>query len=150
MSGRCCKCWGRRVKCLSRGLALALCSKQSACEGPARPSPFSEADTGFRQSQASLIWEELEEEAERQEDARRGLFLRPRLQQRRTRGHEDEEEEEGGPGGPQALRRRRQKERRRRGYHISDYSDDDCVRYFVVGTVVALLALALNLIYPLL
>lgn len=88
----------------------------------------------------------------------RGLFHRPRLPRRHaTRGQDAEEGEEDDdegsrPGGPQGLRRRpqQQQQRRRRRGNISDYSDDDCVKYFVLGTVAALLALALNLIYPLL
>lgn len=129
--------------------------KLSACKGPAQAPPFLEADTGFRQSQASLIWQELEEEAERQEVRHRGLFPRPRLPRRRTTHGQDTEEgeedddEDSQSGGPQSLRRRQQQRRRRRG-NISDYTDDDCVKYFVLGTVAALLALALNLIYPLL
>uniref|UniRef100_A0A3Q2WE34 Uncharacterized protein n=1 Tax=Haplochromis burtoni TaxID=8153 RepID=A0A3Q2WE34_HAPBU len=31
-----------------------------------------------------------------------------------------------------------------------DYPDDDCVRYFVLGTLTAVLALFVNLVYPLL
>uniref|UniRef100_A0A665X725 ubiquitinyl hydrolase 1 n=1 Tax=Echeneis naucrates TaxID=173247 RepID=A0A665X725_ECHNA len=77
-----------------------------------RPSLFPEADTGFRQSQASLIWRELEEEEEGLDEGPRGLFH-------------------------SALPR------------MSDYPDDDCVRYFVLGTLAAVLALLINLVYPL-
>uniref|UniRef100_A0AAQ5XZ97 ubiquitinyl hydrolase 1 n=1 Tax=Amphiprion ocellaris TaxID=80972 RepID=A0AAQ5XZ97_AMPOC len=47
-----------------------------------------------------------------------------------------EEEEEGPDRGPRGL--------------MSDYPDDDCVRYFVLGTLTAVLALFVNLVYPLL
>uniref|UniRef100_A0A8C4GVM1 ubiquitinyl hydrolase 1 n=1 Tax=Dicentrarchus labrax TaxID=13489 RepID=A0A8C4GVM1_DICLA len=76
----------------------------------AEPRLFPEADTGFRQSQASLIWRELEEE------------------------------EEGLDEGPPGLFRSA----------MSDYPDDDCVRYFVLGTLAAVFALLVNLVYPLL
>lgn len=101
---------------------------------------FPEADTGFRQSQASLIWQELEEEEEGLDEGPRGLFrtgLRWRQATRMTTRREDEDED--GAAG-QARRRRR----------MSDYPDDDCVRYFVVGTLAAVFALLLNLFYPLL
>uniref|UniRef100_A0A667X3F1 ubiquitinyl hydrolase 1 n=1 Tax=Myripristis murdjan TaxID=586833 RepID=A0A667X3F1_9TELE len=68
---------------------------------------------GATASQASLIWQELEEEEEGLDEGPRGLF--------RT-----------------GLQR------------MSDYSDDDCVRYFVLGTLAAVFALFLNLVYPLL
>uniref|UniRef100_A0A4W6FZJ3 ubiquitinyl hydrolase 1 n=1 Tax=Lates calcarifer TaxID=8187 RepID=A0A4W6FZJ3_LATCA len=40
--------------------------------------------------------------------------------------------------------------RRHHGQRMSDYPDDDCVRYFVLGTLTAVLALLVNLVYPLL
>ncbi|XP_035596633.1 ubiquitin carboxyl-terminal hydrolase 19 isoform X1 [Oncorhynchus keta] len=89
---------------------------------------------GATASQASLIWQELEEEEEGLEEGPRGLF-RTSLGRRAARRRE----EEGVEG---QVRRRRQR--------ISDYSDDDCVRYLVLGTLAALLALFLDLIYPLL
>ncbi|KAM9429933.1 ubiquitin carboxyl-terminal hydrolase 19 isoform 42-T42 [Salvelinus alpinus] len=88
---------------------------------------------GATASQASLIWQELEEEEEGLEEGPRGLF-RTSLGRRAARRRE-----EGVEG---QVRRRRQR--------ISDYSDDDCVRYLVLGTLAALLALFLDLIYPLL
>uniref|UniRef100_A0A671VDT8 ubiquitinyl hydrolase 1 n=1 Tax=Sparus aurata TaxID=8175 RepID=A0A671VDT8_SPAAU len=81
-----------------------------------RPCLFPEADTGFRQSQASLIWRELEEEEEGFDE---GELFRSSLWRGQTR-------------------------------RMSDYPDDDCVRYFVLGTLAALFALFINLIYPLL
>uniref|UniRef100_A0A669ERL2 ubiquitinyl hydrolase 1 n=1 Tax=Oreochromis niloticus TaxID=8128 RepID=A0A669ERL2_ORENI len=52
---------------------------------------------------------------------------------------EDDGLDEGPPG--QSVRRRQR---------MSDYPDDDCVRYFVLGTLTAVLALFVNLVYPLL
>uniref|UniRef100_A0A667XEM8 ubiquitinyl hydrolase 1 n=1 Tax=Myripristis murdjan TaxID=586833 RepID=A0A667XEM8_9TELE len=54
-----------------------------------------------------------------------------------------EEEEEGLDEGPRGLFRTGLQ-------RMSDYSDDDCVRYFVLGTLAAVFALFLNLVYPLL
>uniref|UniRef100_A0A672ISQ6 ubiquitinyl hydrolase 1 n=1 Tax=Salarias fasciatus TaxID=181472 RepID=A0A672ISQ6_SALFA len=79
---------------------------------------------GAAASQASLIWRELEEE---------------------------EEGPDGGPGGLlQDPGREGSAPRRRRRNRMSDYPDDDCVRYFVLGTLTAVLALFVNLLYPLL
>lgn len=98
-----------------------------------RPRLFPEADTGFRQSQASLIWRELEEEEEGLDEGPQGLFRSgPRRRQTQTNRDEDEED---------------RTDRRRR---MSDYPDDDCVRYFVLGTLAAVFALLVNLVYPLL
>lgn len=103
-----------------------------------RPRLFPEADTGFRQSQASLIWRELEEEAEGLGEGPRGPFG-PTLQRRQAaRNGGEEERAEEGP----VRRHRRQR--------TSDYPDDDCIRYFVLGTLAAVLALFVNLVYPLL
>nr|XP_015203406.1 PREDICTED: ubiquitin carboxyl-terminal hydrolase 19 [Lepisosteus oculatus] len=83
-----------------------------------------EPDTGFQKSQASLIWHELEEEEEGQEDsiASTGGRLRGREEARRGWGELDE---------------------------LSDYSDENFVKYFVLGTLAAVLALVLNVVYPL-
>ncbi|XP_058498164.1 ubiquitin carboxyl-terminal hydrolase 19 isoform X4 [Solea solea] len=99
---------------------------------------------GATASQASLIWQELEEEEEGLVEGPRGLF-RSSLWRRQTRmnrgnGDEDEEKEERAEGS--VPRRRRQR--------MSEYPDDDCVRYFVVGTLAAVFALLVNLLYPLL
>lgn len=52
-----------------------------------------------------------------------------------------DEEDKGRTEGPV---------RRHRGQRMSDYPDDDCVRYFVLGTLTAVFALFVNLVYPLL
>ncbi|XP_071783636.1 ubiquitin carboxyl-terminal hydrolase 19 isoform X2 [Centroberyx gerrardi] len=96
---------------------------------------------GAAASQASLIWQELEEDEEGLDEGPRGLFLtglRRRQAPRLTR--RDEEDEDGTEGAVRRHRRQR----------MSDYSDDDCVRYFVLGTLAAVFALFLNLVYPLL
>lgn len=100
---------------------------------------FPEADTGFRQSQASLIWRELEEEEEDDglDEGPHGLF-HSALRRRRTQRNRGEED--GTEGSVRWHRRQR----------MSDYPDDDCVRYFVLGTLTAVLALFVNLVYPLL
>uniref|UniRef100_A0A8C8LRB9 ubiquitinyl hydrolase 1 n=1 Tax=Oncorhynchus tshawytscha TaxID=74940 RepID=A0A8C8LRB9_ONCTS len=85
----------------------------------------------FPPSQASLIWQELEQEEEGVEEGPRGLF-RPRLGRRRAARRED-----GVEGQVWRLLRQR----------IPHYSDDDCVRYFVLGTLAAVLALLVNLLY---
>uniref|UniRef100_A0A4W6FZI9 ubiquitinyl hydrolase 1 n=1 Tax=Lates calcarifer TaxID=8187 RepID=A0A4W6FZI9_LATCA len=59
-----------------------------------------------------------------------------------------EEEEEGLYEGPRGLTEGLM--RRHHGQRMSDYPDDDCVRYFVLGTLTAVLALLVNLVYPLL
>uniref|UniRef100_A0A665X5W2 ubiquitinyl hydrolase 1 n=1 Tax=Echeneis naucrates TaxID=173247 RepID=A0A665X5W2_ECHNA len=99
---------------------------------------FPEADTGFRQSQASLIWRELEEEEEGLDEGPRGLF-HSALWRGQTQRNRHEEDEDRSEGSVQQHRRPR----------MSDYPDDDCVRYFVLGTLAAVLALLINLVYPL-
>uniref|UniRef100_A0A8C7I313 ubiquitinyl hydrolase 1 n=1 Tax=Oncorhynchus kisutch TaxID=8019 RepID=A0A8C7I313_ONCKI len=91
----------------------------------------SPTSAGASASQASLIWQELEQEEEGVEEGPRGLF-RPRLGRRRAARRED-----GVEGQVWRLLRQR----------IPHYSDDDCVRYFVLGTLAALLALLVNLLY---
>lgn len=95
---------------------------------------FPEADTGFRQSQASLIWRELEEEDEGLDEGPRGLFRSALRRGQAARNRDDEDRTDG------SVRRHR----RRR---MSDYPDDDCVRYFVLGTLVAVFALLVNFFY---
>uniref|UniRef100_A0A669CUE1 ubiquitinyl hydrolase 1 n=1 Tax=Oreochromis niloticus TaxID=8128 RepID=A0A669CUE1_ORENI len=92
---------------------------------------------GATASQASLIWRELEEEDDGLDEGPRGLF-HSALRRHRTQRNRDEEEEDGAG---QSVRRRQR---------MSDYPDDDCVRYFVLGTLTAVLALFVNLVYPLL
>lgn len=101
-----------------------------------RPGPVPVADTGFRQSQASLIWQELEEEAEGQQGAPSWSLFRPRLRQRRPRVRLEEEGKRHG-----GLTWHRQE-------HVSDHSDDDRTTYFLLGTMAAVFALLLNIIYP--
>lgn len=90
-----------------------------------------------RQSQASLIWRELEEEDDGLDEGPRGLFLSA-LRRHRTQRNRDEED-----GAEQSVQRHRRQ-------RMLDYPDDDCVRYFVLGTLTAVLALFVNLVYPLL
>ncbi|XP_027879788.1 ubiquitin carboxyl-terminal hydrolase 19 isoform X2 [Xiphophorus couchianus] len=109
--------------------------RNSPVERPPRflsPGAESATATGASASQASLIWRELEEEDEGPDEGPRGLFrsaLRSR-QAQRNRG-----EEEAGA-------------RRRRRHKMSDYPDEDCVRYLVVATLTAVIALFVNLVYP--
>ncbi|XP_050952088.1 ubiquitin carboxyl-terminal hydrolase 19 isoform X2 [Labeo rohita] len=98
----------------------------------------SSAATGGAASQASLIWQELQEDEEGQREASFRSLFRPGLRGRRARTRSEEEEE--GRGGHSQRRRDR----------ISDYSDGERLRYFIMGTVAAVLALLFNLIYPLL
>uniref|UniRef100_W5L123 ubiquitinyl hydrolase 1 n=1 Tax=Astyanax mexicanus TaxID=7994 RepID=W5L123_ASTMX len=98
----------------------------------------SSAAAGAAPSQASLIWQELEEEEEQQRGAASQGLFRPGLRGRRIRTRAEEE-----PDGHGGLARRSRD-------RISDYSDDDRVRYFILGTAAAVFALLLNLIYPLL
>ncbi|XP_018534302.1 ubiquitin carboxyl-terminal hydrolase 19 isoform X2 [Lates calcarifer] len=94
---------------------------------------------GATASQASLIWRELEEEEEGLYEGPRGLF-RSSLWRRQTQRNRDEGDEDRTEGLM----------RRHHGQRMSDYPDDDCVRYFVLGTLTAVLALLVNLVYPLL
>lgn len=103
---------------------------------------FPEADTGFRQSQASRIWRELEEEEEEEEGLAGGPRGPSRSAPRRRRTSLDRAEEDGDGGAVSVCRRRTRR--------MSDYPNDDCVRYVVLGTLVAVLALLVNLVYPLL
>ncbi|XP_026187907.1 ubiquitin carboxyl-terminal hydrolase 19 isoform X3 [Mastacembelus armatus] len=93
---------------------------------------------GANASQASLIWRELEEEEEGLDEGPHGLF-RSALRRRQTPGNRDEEDEDRTEGSV----------RRHRRQWMSDYPDDDCVRYFVLGTLTAVFALFVNLVYPL-
>ncbi|XP_074536944.1 ubiquitin carboxyl-terminal hydrolase 19 isoform X2 [Halichoeres trimaculatus] len=95
--------------------------------------------SGATASQASLIWRELEEEEEGLVQSPPGLF-RSVLRRGQTPRNRDEEDEDRTEGSVRQHRRRR----------MSDYPDDDCVRYFVLGTLAAMFALLVNLVYPLL
>ncbi|KAM4562781.1 ubiquitin carboxyl-terminal hydrolase 19 isoform 1-T1 [Odontesthes bonariensis] len=94
----------------------------------------SSTSVGATASQASLIWRELEEEEEGLGVGPRGLF-RSALR-RRQRNRDQGDQSEGSV-------------RRHRRQRMSDYPDDDCVRYFILGTLTAVLALFVNLVYPL-
>ncbi|XP_064422436.1 ubiquitin carboxyl-terminal hydrolase 19 isoform X3 [Latimeria chalumnae] len=76
-------------------------------------------------NQASLIRQELE--AEEEEEARQPSYGRFRLYSTSAAG-----------GGPRAEEDR-----------LSDYSDEDCARYFVLGTMTAIFALFFSIFYPL-
>ncbi|XP_027144152.1 ubiquitin carboxyl-terminal hydrolase 19 isoform X2 [Larimichthys crocea] len=95
---------------------------------------------GATASQASLIWRELEEEEEGFDEEPRGGLFRSALRRGQTARNRHEEDEDRSRGSVRRHRRRR----------MSDYPDDDCVRYFVLGTLAALFALLVNLVYPLL
>ncbi|XP_078399201.1 ubiquitin carboxyl-terminal hydrolase 19 isoform X2 [Cetorhinus maximus] len=73
-------------------------------------------------SQASLIWQELEAEEAPRTQGRHNQGLRP-LQ---SRINEDFS-----------------------GTQLTDYPDQDCIRYFVLSTLAAILALFVNVLYPL-
>ncbi|XP_042266409.1 ubiquitin carboxyl-terminal hydrolase 19 isoform X3 [Thunnus maccoyii] len=95
--------------------------------------------TGATASQASLIWRELEEEEEGFYEGPCGLF-RSGQRRRQTLRNREEEDEDRAEGPMQCHRWRR----------MSDYPDDDCMRYFLLGTLAAAFALFVNLVYPLL
>ncbi|XP_068605746.1 ubiquitin carboxyl-terminal hydrolase 19 [Brachionichthys hirsutus] len=96
----------------------------------------SPAAAGATGSQASLIWQELEEE-EGLHGGPPGLFQSAQWR-RQTQRNRDEEEEDGAEG---SLRRRGR---------TADSPDDGCVRYFVLGGLAAVFALFVNLVFPLL
>lgn len=100
---------------------------------------FPEADNGFRKSQASLIWRELEEEEEGLNEGSSRLF-HSALWRRQLQQNKDEEDKDIAQVSLQHQHRRR----------ISDYPDDDCGHFFVLGTLAAIFALFVNLVYPLL
>lgn len=110
-----------------------------------------EADSGFRQSQASRIWRELEEEEEGHSHRDAVGFFQSMLRrrQRSPGGGEVEEvvEEEDRAEGMVAHHRWGRSSRRR---SESGYGEDDCRWFFVLATLVAALALFVSLVYPLL
>ncbi|XP_067854439.1 ubiquitin carboxyl-terminal hydrolase 19 isoform X2 [Heptranchias perlo] len=77
-------------------------------------------------SQASLIWQELEAEETGEEAPR-------------TPGRHNQ--------GLRPLQPRINEELS--GTQLTDYSDQDCIRYFVLSTLAAILALFVNVLYPL-
>lgn len=98
---------------------------------------FPEADTGFRQSQASLIWRELEEEEEGLAGGLNGL-LQSALRRTPMARNTHEEDEDRNESVQRHLRRR-----------SVDHPDDDCGRYFALATMAAVFALIINLVYSL-
>ncbi|XP_053325247.1 ubiquitin carboxyl-terminal hydrolase 19 isoform X2 [Spea bombifrons] len=100
--------------------------RNSPVERPTRGRPTDRrTDTGASAdgsvSQASLIWQELEADEEEE------LHLRPNLRR--------------GFRPPSA--------RDPNDLQLSDYSDETRIRYFVLGTVAAIVAFFLNIFYPL-
>ncbi|XP_038137311.1 ubiquitin carboxyl-terminal hydrolase 19 isoform X3 [Cyprinodon tularosa] len=112
--------------------------RNSPVERPPRfPSPVgaeSAGSAGAAGDQASLIWRELEEEDEGLDEGARGLF-RSALRRRRPLRNRGEGAHRNGP-------------ERRQHRQMWDCPDEDCVRYLVVGTLAALMALFANLVYP--
>ncbi|XP_051906643.1 ubiquitin carboxyl-terminal hydrolase 19 isoform X2 [Hippocampus zosterae] len=88
---------------------------------------------GATASQASLIWRELEEDEEGHDEAPHRPFFSG-LRRRQAPRTRDEDRSEG---------------HRQHTGRMSDCPDDDRARYFVLGTLAAVFALMLNLIYPL-
>lgn len=99
---------------------------------------FPEVDTGFRKSQASLIWRELEEEEEGLNEGSSRLFDSA-LWRRQLQQNEDDEDKDIDEVSFQHQHRSRK-----------IYPDDDCGHFFVLGTLAAIFALLINLVYPLL
>lgn len=99
---------------------------------------FPEVDTGFRKSQASLIWRELEEEEEGLNEGSSRLF-HSALWRRQLQQNKDEEDKDIAEVSFQHQHRRRR-----------IYPDDYCGHFFVLGTLGAIFALLINLVYPLL
>ncbi|KAM9829644.1 ubiquitin carboxyl-terminal hydrolase 19 isoform 1-T1 [Syngnathus typhle] len=89
---------------------------------------------GATASQASLIWRELEEDEEGLDEGPRRPFLSG-LRRRQAQRTRDEARAEG---------------HHQRVGRMPDCPDDDRVRYFVLGTLAAVFALLVNLVYPLL
>lgn len=103
---------------------------------------FPEADTGFRQSQASLIWRELEEEEEGLNEGSPRLFHSAlwRRQLPQSKEEEDKALAQVSMQHPHSRRRRRRS--------VLDYPGDDCGHFFVLGTLAAVFALFINVVYP--
>uniref|UniRef100_A0A4W3K929 ubiquitinyl hydrolase 1 n=1 Tax=Callorhinchus milii TaxID=7868 RepID=A0A4W3K929_CALMI len=84
------------------------------------------ADRSFHKSQASLIWQELEAE---------------------ETGDETSHSADRHTQGVRPLRTRISEELS--ATPLPDYSDEDCIKYFVLSTLAAMIALFVNLLYPL-
>lgn len=100
---------------------------------------FPEAHTGFRQSQASLIWRELEEEEEGLNGGSARLLHSALWRRQVHQNSEEEDKDMAGVSLQQPHGRRRM---------ISDYPADDCGHFFVLGTLAAVFALFINVLYP--
>lgn len=87
------------------------------------------------------MWRELEEEEEGLKEGSPRLF-RAALWRRQL--HQSTEEEEEDKDIAEVSLQPQQRRRRR----ISDYPDDDCGHFFVLGTLAAVFALFVNLLYP--
>ncbi|XP_068160607.1 ubiquitin carboxyl-terminal hydrolase 19 isoform X2 [Antennarius striatus] len=85
-------------------------------------------------SQASLIWRELEEEDSLNDGLPR--LFQSALQRRQTQLNRYKEEE----AGTEMLVHRQRR--------MSDYTDNDCMCYFILGSLAAVFALFVNLVYP--
>ncbi|MED6270021.1 hypothetical protein CHARACLAT_005576 [Characodon lateralis] len=102
---------------------------------PSHVGAESPTAAGATASQASLIWRELEEEDEGLDEGPRGLF-RSALRRRQSQRNKAEEDR---PDGSVRCHRTQK---------MSDYPDEDCVRYLVLGSLAAVIALFVNLVYP--
>ncbi|CAF93184.1 unnamed protein product, partial [Tetraodon nigroviridis] len=92
---------------------------------------------GAAASQASLIWRQLEEEEEGPREGSPRLLWRRQAQQNR-------EEEDADIAGVSLQHPPRRRRRRR----ISEHPADDCGHFFVLGTLAAVFALLVNVLYP--
>ncbi|XP_041080721.1 ubiquitin carboxyl-terminal hydrolase 19-like isoform X4 [Polyodon spathula] len=97
--------------------------RPSRCPAPHSAESPATAEAGA--SQASLIWQELEEEEDEGEEGAQAQT--GRIGQLRSRATQEFAALKGFP----------------------DYSDEDYVRYFVLGTFAAVVALVINVFYPL-
>lgn len=100
--------------------------RPSRTRGAARGAECT-AEADGAASQASLIWQELEAEDTGEEAPRTANRHYQGLRPLQSRKNEDLS-----------------------GTLLTDYSDQDCIRYFVLSTFAAILALFVNVLYPLL
>lgn len=84
------------------------------------------------------MWRELEEEEEGLKEGSPRLF-HAALWRRQLHQSTEEEDKDIAEVSLQPQQRRRR---------ISDYPDDDCGHFFVLGTLAAVFALFVNLLYP--
>uniref|UniRef100_A0A4W3KK86 ubiquitinyl hydrolase 1 n=1 Tax=Callorhinchus milii TaxID=7868 RepID=A0A4W3KK86_CALMI len=93
---------------------------------PVRTRAGGRGAESFHKSQASLIWQELEAE---------------------ETGDETSHSADRHTQGVRPLRTRISEELS--ATPLPDYSDEDCIKYFVLSTLAAMIALFVNLLYPL-